>query len=138
VWATSRMIRPPIVGAELWSAVMSAAGYRCQCEGACGSKHTPASQRSLGQRYRCPRTAAVPDAPPLVVAPVEPTVPACVAAALPAEDLRIWCPACYGGALAVARRAERNTPEPTGDLFDPAPYVQPARRSGQYRGGDAA
>jgi hypothetical protein len=120
------MIRPPVVGAELWSAVMSAAGYRCQCEGACGSKHTPTGQRTAGVQHRCPRTAAS-GAPPLVVAPVEPTVPACVAAALPAGDLRAWCPACYAGALAVARRAERNAPEPTDDLFDVAPFVKPKR-----------
>jgi len=121
------MIRPPIVGAELWSAVMSAAGYRCQCEGVCGSRHTPIGQRTAGVQHRCSRTAA-PGAPPSVVAPVEPTVPACVAAALPAEDLRAWCPRCFTGATLAARRAERNAPESTEDLFDVTPFVRLARQ----------
>jgi hypothetical protein len=126
------MIRPPIVGAETWRLVMSAADYRCQCAGACGSGHTPAGQRTPGVEHRCAKVAA-PGAGPLVAAPADPTVAAVVAAALLAEDLRAWCPRCYAAALAVARRAVKTEPEPTADLFDPAPYRRPARQAGQYR-----
>jgi hypothetical protein len=116
------MIRPPIVGAERWRQVMSAAGYRCQCEGACGSRHTPTGQRTPGVQHRCARVSA-PGQAPLVAAPASPTVPAVVAAALPASGLRAWCPSCFGGAAAVARRVGRNAPEPTDDLFDVTPFV---------------
>lgn len=71
-------MRLPIVGAEVWRLVMSAAGYQCQCSGRCGKTHA------------CDRRA-VPGQPPLVVAPADPTIPAVVAAALPASDLRAWC-----------------------------------------------
>ena len=135
------MIRPPIVGAEVWRQVMSAAGYRCQCEGACGSRHTPTGQRTCGQ-HRCPRQRGerVPGqgVPIFVVVPAQPAISAVVAAGLPVAELRAWCPACYSGAVAVAWRAAKNAPEPTADLFDPALYRRPARRTGQYRGGEAA
>jgi hypothetical protein len=120
------MIRPPIVGAEVWRLVMSAAGYRCQCEGRCGSRHTPPGQRTPGVWHRCPKGSA-PGQSPLVVAPVDPTVPAVVAVALPVADLRAWCPSCYSGALAVARRAAKSEPESSGELFDAAPFVQSKR-----------
>ena len=125
------MIRPPIVGAEVWRQVMSAAGYRCQCQGVCGSRHTPTGQRTPGVQHRCPKVSA-PGRPPLVVAPVDPTVPAVVAVALPAGDLRAWCPGCFSGAVLVARRALKAAPEPTEDLFDVAPCRKPVERSGQY------
>jgi hypothetical protein len=125
------MIRPPIVGAEVWRLVMSAAGYRCQCEGACGRTHAPADQRLPGMQHRCQRQRGeqVPGqgVPIFVVAPARPAVSAMVAAALPVEELRAWCPACYSGAVTVARRAAKAAPEPTGDLFDPAPFLQPKR-----------
>jgi hypothetical protein len=121
------MIRPPIVGAEVWSRVMSAAEFKCECTGACGSKHTPNGRRTPGVQHRCPRVSA-PGQPPLVAAPVDPTVPAVVAATLDASDLRAWCPRCFSGATLAARRAAKAEPESTADLFDPAPYVRPTRK----------
>jgi hypothetical protein len=114
------MIRPPIIGAELWSRVMSAADFKCECFGSCGSKHTPTGKRTPGKTHVCDRRA-VPGAPPLVIAPADPTVPPVVAAALPASDLRAWCPRCFGGAVAVARREARAQPAQVESLFDDQP-----------------
>jgi hypothetical protein len=132
------MIRPPIVGAELWCRVMSAADFACECFGACGSKHTPAGRQATGDRQHLCGRAATASGVPLVVAPVDPTVPAHEAVAMPETELLAWCARCYAGALAAARRTAKNAPELTGDLFDPEPFHRSTGRSGQYRGGDAA
>jgi hypothetical protein len=137
------MIRPPIVGAAVWLPVMTAAEYRCQCQGACGSKHTPVGERTPGAQHRCGRQLGQyvhgRGLEPLVVAPADPDVAPHVAAAMASEELRAWCPGCYSGAVRAARRARKNEPEPTGQLFDVTPLVRPVRsRSRVRRGGDAA
>ncbi|GGU63565.1 hypothetical protein GCM10010211_30750 [Streptomyces albospinus] len=107
----------PISGAALFRSVMTAAGWRCQCTGACGQPHA----QSEG---RCPREhdgyAGKHGGPVrLMAAPADPTITHFQAAALPAQELRAWCPGC----LAVAQRlAKQQTPDtPTTDqscLFD--------------------
>jgi hypothetical protein len=134
------MIRPPIVGAELWRRVMSAADFKCECFGSCGARHTPARQRAAaGGQHICgwPMT---PGGMPLVVAPADPCVPAHEAVAMPETELLAWCARCYAGALATARRAAKDAPEPTGELFDPTPFRRGDRAGGQYRhrGGEVA
>lgn len=106
----------PIVAAALFRAVMTAAAWRCQCTGACGQPHA----KSDG---RCPREhdgyAGKHGGPVrLMAAPAAPTITNLQAAALPATELRAWCPGC----LAAARRlATQQTSTPTTDqceLFD--------------------
>jgi hypothetical protein len=130
------VIRPPIVGAKVWLPVMTRADYRCECVGACGSRHTPTGQRATGQ-HRCDRKLGQyqhgTGLEPLIVAPQQPNVPPHVAASTPTGELRAWCPFCYSGAVRAARRAAKAEPESSGELFDAAPFFQPKRR-----GGDAA
>jgi len=133
------MIRPPIVGAELWRRVMSAAEYRCECFGSCGSKHTPlAGPRAAGGGQRVCARPMVPGGVPLVVAPVDPAVSAYEAAAMPETELVAWCARCYSGAVAIARRSAKAAPEPTAGLFDAAPFRRSVGWSGRYRGGEVA
>ncbi|WP_077192469.1 hypothetical protein [Streptomyces lydicus] len=110
-------MRPePIAGARLFRAVMAAAGWRCQCTGECGQPHA----QSEG---RCPRQhdgyAGKHGGPVrLMAALTDPTITSHQAVALPASELRAWCPSC----LAAARRiAKQQTSIPTTDqcgLFD--------------------
>jgi hypothetical protein len=137
------MIRPPIVGAAVWLPVMTAAEYRCQCQGACGSKHTPVGERTPGAQHRCARQLGQyvhgRGLEPLVVAPTDPDVAPHVAATTPTEQLRAWCPACYSGAVRAARRAKATEPELTEQLFDMPTVARPAHRPGRARrSGDAA
>ncbi|MCD9144361.1 hypothetical protein [Streptomyces albireticuli] len=106
----------PIVGAGLFRTVMGAAGGRCQCEGACGQPH-----KSGG---RCPREhdqhAGKHSGPiRLLAAPADPLTTDRAAAALPAGQLRAWCPTCLGAARRAAQRTARTKPVPGQDgLFD--------------------
>jgi hypothetical protein len=86
----------PIVGADLFRAVMDAAGGRCQCIGQCGQSHRRTESRCLKQhdvnRVR------------LIAAPADPATPEIAAAALSATALRAWCPACHTGTRRAAHR----------------------------------
>ncbi|ANZ18633.1 hypothetical protein O1L44_22520 [Streptomyces noursei] len=106
----------PIVAAALFRTVMGAACWRCQCTGECGQPHA----QSEG---RCPREhggyVGKHGGPVrLIAAPADPTTTNLQAVALPAGELRAWCPNC----LAAARRiAKQQTSIPTtdqGGLFD--------------------
>ncbi|UQA93107.1 hypothetical protein [Streptomyces halobius] len=106
----------PIAAAGLFRAVMAAAGWRCQCTGACGQPHA----QSDGH---CPREhdgyAGKHGGPiRLMAASADPSITDRQAVALPVGELRAWCPSC----LAAARRIVKQlTSIPTTDqcgLFD--------------------
>jgi hypothetical protein len=119
--------RPPLVGADLWSAVITAADGRCQCQGACGRRHTPVGVRTPGVQYRCEATRD------LIAAPPDPATRWHEAAATPAGGLIAWCPRCHTAAVAAVRSAARNAPAQGEGLFDTTPYVKPRRRSSRRR-----
>ncbi|MFE7347577.1 hypothetical protein [Streptomyces griseus] len=102
----------PLGTPRAWAAVMSAAGHRCQCTGACGSKHSKSG-------LRCDETT---DHAPLLAAPADLTLSTVAAAAVPVADLTAWCTGCHRKATARQRadarqRARQETPEPSA-LFD--------------------
>ncbi|MFF4846297.1 hypothetical protein ACFY2G_40925 [Streptomyces collinus] len=104
--------RPPLGASALWQSVMEVANYRCQCSGACGSRHTDSGMR-------CHRTATHHR---LIVAPADLLLSPVAAAAVPAEQLLAWCPVCHRAALGRQRAADRErerleVPEPA-VLFD--------------------
>ncbi|MEU0894228.1 hypothetical protein [Streptomyces massasporeus] len=106
----------PIVGAALFTAVMEAAGYRCQCGGECGQLHTKGDGRCQHEHdhYTSKHGRRVR----LMAAPVDPLATDVAAARLPASELRAWCPDCHG---AAARRARKRLPAAPTDqcgLFD--------------------
>ena len=91
-------MRPPLVGAETWLAVMKRAEYRCQCAGICGRSHATTG-------HCCPRQHS--DRHPLAAA--DPFGrPFAVAARLRPGDLVALCPDCHAGVL---RRARADQPE---------------------------
>ncbi|MFJ5883249.1 hypothetical protein [Kitasatospora cineracea] len=111
---------PPIVGADLWQAVTTAAGMRCQCSGTCGSKHTAGGGRC--ERIHGGWSGKHGGILRLLVAPTDPAdllLPAHRAAALAPGQLSAWCPACHHGAHAAARKAQQDTvPAAPDALFD--------------------
>ncbi|MEY9930417.1 hypothetical protein ABH926_005062 [Catenulispora sp. GP43] len=86
----------PIAAAAVWRKAMQAAGYRCVCTGGCGRSHA----KDPGERCKREHTAWLR----LVAAPAEPT-------GNPHTDIAAeqvaYCPNCYDGHLAVAKRADR-------------------------------
>ncbi|MFE7664765.1 hypothetical protein [Streptomyces celluloflavus] len=106
----------PITAVSLFRAVMTAAEWRCQCTGACGQTHA----KSDG---RCPREhdgyVGKNSGPVrLTAAPPDPLTNDLQAAALPAGELRAWCPTCLTTARTRAHKTRAaGTPSPEG-LFD--------------------
>jgi hypothetical protein len=98
----------PLGTPRVWEAVMSAAGHRCQCTGACGSKHSRSGMRCEATTERRALLAAPAD---LLLTPV-------AAAAVPPEQLLAWCPACHSKAIARQRAdaRERARQEAADDL----------------------
>ncbi|MGH3342207.1 MAG: hypothetical protein ACRDPK_04835 [Carbonactinosporaceae bacterium] len=97
-----------MVGAETWEPVMTAAGYRCQCTGACGRTHPKGRGRCETEHTRRHL---------LIAAPADPTITPTQAAALPASALRAWCRACYDHATRAARQATKAEPPQVDDVF---------------------
>ncbi|MFF4701398.1 hypothetical protein [Streptomyces chattanoogensis] len=102
----------PIAAAGLFRAVMAKAGWRCQCTGACGQPHALSDGR-------CPREhdgyASKHGGPVrLMAAPADPRIPERDAVALPACELRAWCPGCY----TAARKSAPAAGALQGGLFD--------------------
>jgi hypothetical protein len=91
-------VSTPIAGAALFAAVMAAAGGRCHCTGQCGQPHTTTEGRCL-KTHDSGRVR-------LIAAPADPAVSERTAAALPANGLRAWCPACYGAAQRKSQIAQ--------------------------------
>lgn len=126
------MTRPPIVGAALWNTVMKNAEHRCECRGACGSKHDKDRTRRQGRcpHYNGERISKVGEVI-LIAMPRDPINEGdfVTAAQLPAKRLAAMCPTCHDKVLAKIRRAAKQLPDQTGDLFDIAPYrVDPSSR----------
>ncbi|WP_125263125.1 hypothetical protein [Streptomyces alboflavus] len=126
------MARPPLAAPALWHTVMRAAGERCQCHGACGSKPDP---NRRGRQQRCPRFHGEHRSKrgpiTLIAAPRDLAREGAfaVAATLPAERLVAVCPDCYDGARRAVTRAARKAPAQAEGLFDAAPlYVSPASK----------
>ncbi|MFF8095752.1 hypothetical protein [Streptomyces sp. NPDC016675] len=106
----------PIVGAAVFTAVMEAAGYHCQCHGECGNPHAKGEGRCPHEHdhYTSKHGRLVR----LMAAPVDPLATDVAAARLPASELRAWCPDCH---TAAARLARKRQPAATTDqcgLFD--------------------
>ncbi|MFJ8589536.1 hypothetical protein ACIRD2_33435 [Streptomyces sp. NPDC093595] len=90
--------RAPLGAEAVWTAVMRAAGYRCQCAGGlCGSQHSVSG-------LRCDRT---PERGRLLVAPLDLTLTQAAAVAVPTAELRAWCLACHDKARARQRAHDR-------------------------------
>ncbi|MFE7174237.1 hypothetical protein [Streptomyces sp. NPDC057616] len=95
----------PIVGAAVFTAVMEAAGHRCQCSGECGQPHRKGDGRCQHEHdhYTSKHGRRVR----LLAAPADPLATAVAAARLAADELRAWCPDCH---TAAARRARAAAP----------------------------
>ncbi|MFB7761478.1 hypothetical protein [Streptomyces xiamenensis] len=107
----------PIVCASLWKAVMRAAGWRCQCRGACGQPHKKGDGRCTHEhgKYASKRRAPVR----LTAAPADPAITGIAAARLPRGELAAWCPGCLDQARRAARKAAASAPDPAqSGLFD--------------------
>lgn len=108
----------PLVFADHWRPIMQAAGYRCQCTGACGSKHAKGDGRCECEHDRYADKHHGPAR--LVVAPEEAAATVVEAASMPPERLRAWCSFCLDGARRSAKAAARKRTAPgQGGLFDP-------------------
>ncbi|MFD8663574.1 hypothetical protein ACFV1V_33865 [Streptomyces globisporus] len=102
----------PLGTPRAWAAVMSAAGHRCHCTGACGNRHSKSD-------LHCDATT---DHVALLAAPADLTLSPTAAAAVPVAELLAWCPDCHRRATARQRAADRERqraeqPEPPA-LFD--------------------
>jgi len=125
-------VRPPIVGAALWTAVMKNASHRCECRGACGKKHSENGQRTQG---RCDlengKHISKKGEVALIAMPRDPIGEGdfATAAQLPARRLAAMCPPCYDAVLAKIRKAVKALPPQEDGLFDTAEfYVDPGSK----------
>ncbi|MCY0928364.1 hypothetical protein OTB20_19605 [Streptomyces sp. H27-H1] len=112
-------VRPPIVGAALWSAVMKAAGHRCQCQGVCGKKHADRARKAgRCERYNGEHISKKGEVV-LVATPRDPVNEGSFteAARLPARRLIALCPTCYDAVRALFRRAEKKLQPQDDGLF---------------------
>lgn len=98
----------PIVGADLFAAVMDAAGGRCHCTGQCGQSHRKTEGRCHREHdgYGGQHVGRVR----LLAAPADPATTELAAAALPVSALRAWCPACFTAARRAAQRTAAAVP----------------------------
>ncbi|SDL28929.1 hypothetical protein [Streptomyces indicus] len=125
-------VRPPIVGAAVWSAVMKRAGDRCECRGACGKKHADRNRRPgrcelTNDEYVSKRKARIH----LIATPRDPVNEGdfVTAAQLRPSRLIAFCPDCYDGVRRIFKRAEKQMAPQDEGLFDTAEfYVDPATK----------
>ena len=103
-------MRPPMVGADLWTAVVERAGGTCCCTGACGRDHWATGLHCTEQDK--PRRR-------LLVAPAVP-MSAQQAMRVPAAELTAWCPGCWNRAQRLAT-TRRTALVDQMALFDPDP-----------------
>jgi hypothetical protein len=125
-------VRPPIVGAAVWTAVMKNAGDRCECQGACGKKHDPERKRKQGrcQHYNGQHVSKRGKII-LIAMPRDPIGEGdfVTAAQLPPRRLAAMCPECYDAVLAKIRKAEKQMPAQDDGLFAVDEYfVDPATK----------
>jgi hypothetical protein len=91
------MIRPAsarLLDRVTWTAVMRAAGWRCECTGECGRPHSATGER-------CGVVDETRAAGVLRAAPTNPAAGLTVAVTATADDMSAWC---YLGATLRARR----------------------------------
>ncbi|MCX4232103.1 hypothetical protein [Streptomyces ortus] len=119
-------VRPPIVGAALWTAVMKNAEHRCECRGACGKKHDPDRKRVQG---RCDlengkRISKVGQVV-LIATPRDPINEGdfVTAATLPAKRLAAMCRPCYDAVRRKINAAVKQLPPQEEGLFAVDEYV---------------
>jgi hypothetical protein len=113
-------VRPPIVGAALWTAVMNRAGHRCECRGACGKKHSASGSRTQGRcdlengKHISKRGEVV-----LIAMPRDPVNEGdfATAAQLPARRLAAMCPDCYDAVRRKIAKAIKELPPQEDGLF---------------------
>ncbi|MER5875530.1 hypothetical protein ABT119_06315 [Streptomyces sp. NPDC001910] len=123
-------VRPPIVGAALWTAVMNRAENRCECRGVCGAKHADRTRKPgrcvlTNDEYVSKRKARVH----LIATPRDPVNEGdfVTAAQLPARRLIALCPDCYDGVRRIFKKAEKQMAPQDEGLFDVDEfYVDPA------------
>ncbi len=97
-----------------WVLVVTVAGRRCECAGACGRAHAEGAGR-------CARGMGGGVVHRLFAAPRDPGVPAVSAWRVPVEDLAAWCATCLDAARRAAARttAPRDVDQVAG-LFEPS------------------
>lgn len=118
----------PIVAGGLYEQVVTTAGHRCQCQGACGKRHlTP--ERKPGRCETIDTSCVAGAAPKLLAIPRDPTAPFHEAAALPAAGLIAFCRPCADGVRRIVNRTVKALPPQTDGLFDAEPYTA-GRRPG--------
>ncbi|MFD6551289.1 hypothetical protein [Streptomyces sp. NPDC058398] len=125
-------VRPPIVGAALWTAVMKNADNRCECRGACGKKHDADRKRVQG---RCDlengKHVSKVGQVVLIAMPRDPINEGdfVTAASLPARRLAAMCPPCYDAVRRRIKAAEKKLPPQDDGLFGAEEfYVDPASK----------
>ena len=85
----------PIVAADLWREVVSAAARRCVCSGQCGRRHKEGMGRCLAEDSPVAPLHAVPRSAELA------------GPRLTAADLEALCDGCHGRVLNLRQRAAR-------------------------------
>ncbi|GAA3113529.1 hypothetical protein [Streptomyces echinatus] len=125
-------VRPPIVGAAVWTAVMNRAGHRCECRGACGKRHSASGSRTQGRcdlengKHISKKGEVV-----LIAMPRDPINEGdfATAASLPARRLAAMCPLCYDAVFAKIRKAVKDLPPQDDGLFSVEEFrVDPASK----------
>ncbi|MEW2608596.1 hypothetical protein AB0894_32980 [Streptomyces sp. NPDC047916] len=87
----------PLGTPRVWAVVMSAAGHRCHCTGACGSQHSKTGMQ-------CDATT---EHAQLLAAPADLLLTTAAAAAVPVGELLAWCIDCHRRATARQRAHDR-------------------------------
>ncbi|MEU5660943.1 hypothetical protein ABZ802_35800 [Streptomyces sp. NPDC047737] len=102
----------PLGTPRTWAVVMSAAGHRCHCTGACGSKHSKTAMQ-------CDKTT---EHTQMLAAPADLTLTTAAAATVPVGELLAWCTDCHRKAATRQRADARERHRLEGDapagLFD--------------------
>lgn len=117
------MTKPPLVGAEVWQDVITLADDRCQCQGACGKKHTGKDRKPGRCTHEQDEYVKGRGRIKLQAIPRDPTLPFHLAARLPARRLIAFCPECSDGVRRAINRAVKAQPPQPDGLFDAEPYA---------------
>jgi hypothetical protein len=114
----------PLVGAALYNQVLTLAGRRCQCQGACGKKHAPRAAKAPWRcEHRQGQHVTKLGSVRLLAIPHDPSLPWHLAGQLPARRLIAFCPPCADGVRRAINRAAKAQPPQDGGLFDAEPYA---------------